>query len=309
MRRVTRSCFHVITLLLFCFCAGSPPRAEAAVFRDRAAFNAAARNLSLVDFEGVPWSTFRFTQTIDGVRFHNLYGLNFVGETPGNDLLTAPGVGDVTGFVIYLPPGTTTVGFDQGARPMTVAASSGEKVEMTGTGTPDFVGFVSDSPIAWVSVGWVPPDQFTRAPAAWIDNLSFGQRRAGNEPPKPLLLSDAATGRAAAFDSVALTPEPFHAHTPRERNLGDDGATRVTLLVVGVPLDAPGEAGQVTARAVLAGHRVFDLAVESAGGAKNLSWLRQVTVRLPAELSGAGDVTVTVTVSGVESNGVTLRVD
>ena len=49
-------------------------------------------------------------------------------------------------------------------------------------------------------------------------------------------------------------------------------------------------------------------AVEGGGGVKNLSWLAQVTVLLPAELTGAGDVTVSVTVRGVESNKVTLRV-
>ena len=44
-------------------------------------------------------------------------------------------------------------------------------------------------------------------------------------------------------------------------------------------------------------------------GARNLSWLGQVNVRLPEELSGAGDVTVTVNVRGAQSNGVPLRVD
>ena len=73
--------------------------------------------------------------------------------------------------------------------------------------------------------------------------------------------------------------------------------------------DAPGEEAFVTARAVDSQQRVFDLPVESVGPAKNLSWLDQVTVRLPPELSGAGDLSVTITVRGVESNAVTLRVN
>ena len=44
-------------------------------------------------------------------------------------------------------------------------------------------------------------------------------------------------------------------------------------------------------------------------GVRNLSWLGQVNVLLPGELSGAGDLSVTVTVRGAESNGVTLRVN
>jgi hypothetical protein len=189
---------------------------------------------------------------------------------------------------------------------MEVMTSAGEKVLMAQGDGSNFVGFVSDAPLAWVAVTLDSPEP---TPPAVVDNLTYGQRRVGNEPPKPLLLTNGATGRAAAFDSVALTPEPFNIHTSYERNLSADGRTRVTLLVVGVSLEAPGEAEHVTARAVLAGHRVFDLPVEGVGRANNLSWLRQVTVRLPEELAGAGDVTVTVSVRGVESNGVTLRVD
>ena len=42
---------------------------------------------------------------------------------------------------------------------------------------------------------------------------------------------------------------------------------------------------------------------------KKLSWLSQVIVRFPPGLSGAGDVSVWVTVRGVESNTVTLKVN
>ena len=142
-----------------------------------------------------------------------------------------------------------------------------------------------------------------------MDNLTYGQRRAGNEPPKPLLLTSSPTGRAAAFDSVALTTEPFNVSTPSTKNLGADGRTRVTLLVVGLRLDPSADTPFVTARAVDSQQRVFNLPVEAVGGAKNLSWLAQVTVLLPAELSGAGDLDVSVTVRGVESNKATLRVD
>lgn len=306
MPRVTNAFFFVVSLLLFCLCAGS--RASAAVFRDRAAFEAAAQNLHTLDFESVGRFDHWRGDTIDGLHFSNVGFGAVVGTWPGvpGKVLISVGVPEITYFRIELPPGTTAVGCEQFSRPMEVMTSTGEKVLMTQGDGSDFVGFVTDTPVAWLLVSLDTPEP---TPPAVVDNLTYGQRRAGNEPPKPLLLTYGATDRAAAFDSVALTPEPFDVNTPTTRNLSADGRTRVTLLVAGVRLDAPGEEAHVTARAVLAGHRVFDLAVEGVGRAKNLSWLGQVTARLPAELAGAGDVTVTVTVRGVESNGAMLRVD
>jgi hypothetical protein len=283
------------------------PGAGATVFRDRAAFEAASQNLHTLDFESVgPFDWWR--DTIDGLHF-GVVGLGArVSTWPGvpGKVLVSVGVPERTLLRIDLPPGTTAVGCDQFARPMEVITSTGEKVLMTQGDGSNFVGFVSDAPIAWLLVTLDFPEP---TPNAAVDNLTYGQRRAGNDPPAPLLLTNSLTGRGAAFDSVALTAEPFVVNTPYERNLAADGLTRVTLLLVGVRLDAPGEAGFVTARAVDMQQRAYDLPVEAVGGAKNLSWLEQVTVRLPPELAGAGDVSVSVTVRGVESNKATLRVN
>ena len=53
MRPSPSDSFAVVSLLLLCLYAGSPSRAGAAVFRDRAAFESAARNLHTLDFESV----------------------------------------------------------------------------------------------------------------------------------------------------------------------------------------------------------------------------------------------------------------
>jgi hypothetical protein len=296
-----------VSLLLFFLFAGSASSAGAAVFRDRAAFEAAAQNLRTIDFEGMRPGNLSFEATIDGLKFVNYLGFTGVGQGSGsnNTVLYASGVGEITQLTIYLPPGTTAVGLDQFSRPMEVLAA-GEKVVMTSGDGSNFAGFVSDQPIERLTVTLDFPEP---TPSVVLDNLSYGQRRAGNEPPAPLLLTNSLTGRAAAFDATALTQEPFDVNTSPTRNLSADVRTRVALLVVGVRLDAPGEAAFVSARAVDAQQRVFDLPVEAVGGARNLSWLAQVNVRLPAELSGAGDVSVTVTVRGAESNKVTLRVN
>ncbi|MBV8860217.1 MAG: hypothetical protein JOZ02_25035 [Acidobacteria bacterium] len=297
-----------VSLLLFYLCAGSAASADATAFRDRASFEAAAQNVRTIDFESQARGDLPAVSEIDGVRFENFLGPTSVVKAPGssNNLLDAGGAGEITTLTIYLPPGTTAVGCEQFSRPMNVSTSTGESVTMAASDGEHFVGFVTDAPVAWLRFALDFPEP---TPNVLLDNLSFGQRRAGNEPPAPLLLTDALTGRAAAFDSVALTVEPFEASTPRTRNLASDGRTRVTLFVVGVRLDAPGDAAFVTARAVDAQLRVHDLPVEAVGGAKNLTWLSQVNVILPAELAGAGDLSVSVAVRGVESNKVALRVN
>jgi hypothetical protein len=307
MSLATKRIPPLLSLLIFYLCAGSALSAGATVFRDRAAFAAASQNLHTLDFESVGQFDW-WRDAIDGLHFGVVGFGGHVGTWPGlpGKVLVSTGVPEITLLRIDLPPGTTAVGLDQFSRPMEVETSAGEKVLMTQGDGSNFVGFVSDAPIAWMLVTLDAPEP---TPPAVVDNLTYGQRRAGNEPPKPLLLTNSLTGRAAAFDSVALTAEPFDTSTPQTRNLGTDGRTRVTLLVVGVRLDAPGEAAFVTARAVDAQQRAFDLPVEAVGGVKNLTWLAQVTVLLPAELSGAGDVSVSVTVRGAESNKVTLRVN
>jgi len=293
-----------VSLSLFCLFLA--PGAGATVFRDRAAFEAASQNLHTLDFESVGQFEW-WRDTIDGLHF-GFAGLGaYISTRPGQGkVLVANYVPEITLLRIDLPPGTTAVGLDQFTRPMEVVTSTGEKVLMTQGDGSNFVGFVSDVPIAWLLVTLDQPEPVQ---PGVLDNLTYGQKRAGNEPPKPLLLINSLTGRAAAFESVALTAEPFTVATTQMRNLSTDGATRVTLLVAGVRLDAPGEEAFVTARAVDSQQRVFDLPVEDVGPAKNLSWLEQVTVRLPPELSGAGDLSVSVTVRGVESNKATLRVN
>jgi hypothetical protein len=302
MRLAVKRSLSFVSLFLFFVFAGSSSSAQT-VFRDRAAFEAAAQNLRTINFDNAPQPTEGpgFYE-VDGVRFKSITRLEVFGAAGSTDKrLIALTVGEITLLTVYLPPGTTAVGLDQFSRPMSVGG-----VTMTEGDGSNFIGFVGDSPITELIIMLDAPEP---TPDAVIDNLTFGQRRAGNDPPKPLLLTDAPTGRAAVFDSVALTAEPFDVNTPATHNLSTDSRTRVTLLVAGLSFNPASDVPFVTARAVDPQQRAFDLPVEAVGGVKNLSWLAQVTVRLPPELSGAGDVSVTVTVRGVESNKVTLRVN
>ena len=279
-------------------------RAEAAVFRDRASFNAASQNLNTIDFESganVP-DGLGFLE-IDGVFFRNANGVpSIVAGQSGNKLLLAPTVAEFTRLTIFLPPGTTAVGCEQFNKPMIVSISSGESVTMDQSDTSTFVGFISDQPIQSLIIALDFPEP---TPDVLLDNLSFGQRRAGNEPPVPELLVT-ETGRVVALDSVTTTSEPFRVLA--SQLFSTDGRTRITLFVVGVLLE-PADLPFVTVQAEDTQQRLFDLPGEATARVKNLSWMSQITVRLPDTLVGAGDLNVRVRVRGKESNKAPVRIE
>jgi len=284
-------------------CCSSLSRADAAVFRDRASFNAASQNLNTIDFESTP-------NVPDGLGFLELDGVFFhsATNTPsivigqnGNKLLRGPTVGEFTRVTIFLPPGTTAVGLDQFNTPMIVMISTGETVTMNPSEST-FVGFVSDQPIQSLVISLDFPEP---TPDVLLDNLSFGQRRAGNEPPVPQLLVT-NTGRAAALDSVVTTSETFSILATHR--LSTDNRTRITLFVVGVLL-GPADLQFVTVQAEDTQQRLFNLPCEATGRVKNLSWMSQVTCRVPDELVLAGNVNVSVKVRGMVSNKAPLRIE
>ena len=257
-------------------CCASVTCADAVVFRDRASFNAAAQNLNTIDFESganVP-DGLGFLE-IDGIFFRNANQTpSIVTEQNGNKLLRAPTVSEFTRLTVFLPPGTTAVGIDQFSTPMILTISTGESVTMDQSDASTFVGFISDQPIQTLVITLDFPEP---TPDALIDNLSFGQRRAGNEPPVPQLLAT-STGLAAALDSVTTTSEPFHVLA--SHLLSTDSRTRITLFLVGVLLE-PADLPFVTVQAEDTQQRLFDLPCEATAGVKNVSWMSQVTVRLP----------------------------
>jgi hypothetical protein len=288
-----------VTVVLVCCL--STTRANASVFRDRAAFNAASQNLRTIDFESVPQAD--AVPPVDGVVFESIGGSGIGTNAQGNKFLSANSVGEITRLIIFLPPGTTAVGCDQFSRPMIIATSTGESVSMELADGSNFVGFVSDQPIQTLTISLDFPEP---TPPAFVDDLSFGQRRAGNEPPVPQLLTTTGTGRAIALDSVTNESEPLRVLSTR--NFATDGHTRITLFVVGVALE-PADLPFVKVQAEDQQHHLFDLPCEATARVRNLSWMSQVTVLLPDALAAAGDVNITVTVRGAVSNMAPVRID
>ena len=278
--------------------------AAGSIYRDRAAFNLASQNLRTIDFENVP-RQFEHNPEIDGVFFHNLGGTPIIisWQNPPGSVLHGQTVGEITLLTIFLPPGTTAVGCDQFTTPMTVSIPNGESVTMTDPGESRFVGFVTDHPIDRIVISLDFPEP---TPSAVIDNVSYGQRRAGNEPPTPLLLTTDQTGRLAALESVTTEDEPFKVTSPHK--WAADGRTRVTLFLAGVLL-GPSDMSFVTVRAEDAQQNVFDLPVEATGRVHNFSWMSQVTVKLLDALIGKGEVMMSVTVHGKTTAKAPLRVE
>jgi len=122
----------------------------------------------------------------------------------------------------------------------------------------------------------------------------------------PVLMTDADTGRAIALDSVTHLRDPFAFSTLY--NFSADRRTRVMLFAGNVDWLSVNANSPITAQAEDAGHHVFPLTVEWATPDPNMNWLTAIVVRLPDELSGGGDVLVTVTVEGFNSNQVRVSI-
>lgn len=127
-----------------------------------------------------------------------------------------------------------------------------------------------------------------------------------NSPDGPVLVTDGSSNRAIALDSVTLLRGPFPIFTVN--NFSPDMRTRVLLFAYNAGL-LPGEdVSAVTAQAEDALGHPYPLAVESVGPVPGLSWLSQITVKLPNELGNAGDVLVSINLRGAVSNKVLIGI-
>jgi hypothetical protein len=122
----------------------------------------------------------------------------------------------------------------------------------------------------------------------------------------PELLTQGATTRAVALESVNWRQEPF---SPTQVNqFGADSRTRLILFARNLDLQ-PGEgASAVTAEAEDSTRARYPLAVEYAGGVPGFDWLGMVVVRLHDAIGDVGDVLIGVRLRGVASNRVRVGI-
>ena len=123
---------------------------------------------------------------------------------------------------------------------------------------------------------------------------------------KPILISQATSTRAVAFESVTMKAEPFPitATVP----FGPDTRTRVCIFAMDLEL-LPGEgANAFTSDVQDAGGKLHPLKVEYVGKVPNFPGITMIVVRLADDLEDAGDVLLRLNLHGMASNRVRIAI-
>lgn len=122
---------------------------------------------------------------------------------------------------------------------------------------------------------------------------------------KPLVvISEATSTRAIAFESTTFRKEPFSLSTP----LASDGRTRIMIFALNLALKPNEDASAITAEAETADHVHHALRVEYAAPLATLPWLSSIILRLSDDLVDSGDVLIGLTLHGVKSNRVRIGI-
>jgi hypothetical protein len=126
-------------------------------------------------------------------------------------------------------------------------------------------------------------------------------------PAPPVLLADQTTGRAAGADSVTLMREPFSVLSS-QNFFSSDQRTRVALFGYNLELKEGEGLSAITVQAEDVQHRIYMLPVEAVREVPDFGWIRQVTVKLPDEVQGVGEVAVSLNLRGTASNKVMVYI-
>lgn len=121
-------------------------------------------------------------------------------------------------------------------------------------------------------------------------------------PTRPMLLTLANTNKALAVQSVMFLADPFGITTTTTRNLSPDTRTRVTFVARNMETLVGENIAQPTVQAEDSQGRIFALPVEFSGKVPGFGSFTQLTVSLPDEAAGRGEVQLSVTFRGQTSN-------
>src|SRR5689334_12289658 len=119
-----------------------------------------------------------------------------------------------------------------------------------------------------------------------LADLTVGAQAIGEKP--LVLISEATSTRAIAFDSVTFRKEPFTLTTP----FASDGRTRIMVFALNLALAPNEDASAITADAETASHTHYSLRVEYAAPLSSLPWLSSIVLRLNDNLVETGDVLI-----------------
>jgi uncharacterized protein GlcG (DUF336 family) len=130
--------------------------------------------------------------------------------------------------------------------------------------------------------------------------------RARAQASRPLLISEATSTRAVAFESVTQKREPFPLTSTVQ--FSADTRTRIMLFAQSLSLQPGDTASSITAEAEDGAHRIYPLKVEYAGPVPDQAWVSSIIVRLSDEMGDVGDVLLKITYRGQSSNRVRVGI-
>ncbi len=123
---------------------------------------------------------------------------------------------------------------------------------------------------------------------------------------KPILISQAASTRAVAFESFSMKAEPFPltATVP----LGADTRTRICIFAMDLELLAGEGVNAFTSDVQDATGKIYPLHVEFVGTVPNFPGITMIVVRLADDLGSVGDVLLRLNLHGMSSNRVRIAI-
>lgn len=124
---------------------------------------------------------------------------------------------------------------------------------------------------------------------------------------KPVLISQTASTRAVAFETISFKAEPFPltASLPLTHS---DTRTRISIFAMDLEL-LPGEgANAFTADVQDATGKIYPLRIEFVGQVPNFPGITQIVVRLADDLGDVGDVLLRLNLHGMASNRVRVAI-
>src|SRR5688500_11101322 len=123
---------------------------------------------------------------------------------------------------------------------------------------------------------------------------------------KPILISQATSTRAIAFESVTMKAEPFALTS--SWNYAADNRTRIAIFAMDLEL-LPGEGANAFSSDMQDGNgKIYPLRVEYAGQVPNFPGITMIIVRLADDLGDVGDVLLRLNLHGMASNRVRVAI-
>ncbi|PYS48574.1 MAG: hypothetical protein DMF68_12715 [Acidobacteria bacterium] len=142
--------------------------------------------------------------------------------------------------------------------------------------------------------------------ALLLAGVSKRAERAKAQSTRPVLISEATSTRAVAFESVTQKREPFTLTSSVP--FSDDSRTRINLFAMNLSLQPGDSASDVMAEAEDGAHKIYPLKVEYVGPVPDQKWVASIIIRLNDDMGDLGDVLVKITYRGVSSNRVRVGI-